>query len=177
MLLTARALPPDLDRLQARGVRVTLLPFARDAGPGWGALKLVGHASAVVGKQIAQRRRAFEGLYVTPDGDVTEGTTSNVFAVVRGALVTPPTDGTILGGVTRDRVIAAARRLGLRVRTAPLATVRLRRAEEIFVTASTIEVVPVVRIDGRRVGAGMPGEITRALQSAYRVAVARALRR
>jgi D-amino acid aminotransferase len=177
ILLTVRALPADLDRLQERGVGVTLLPFARDAGPGWGALKLVGHASAVLGKQLAQRRRAFEGLYVTPDRDVTEGTTSNVFAVVQGTLVTPPTDGTILGGVTRDRVLAAARRLGVRVREAPLDVDRVRSAEEFFVTASTIEVVPVVRIDGRRVGDGEPGEITRALQHAYRAAVARELRR
>ena len=177
ILLTVRALPPDLDGLQARGVGVTLLPFARDAGPGWGALKLVGHASAVVGKQLAMRRRAFEGLYVTPDGFVTEGTTSNVFAVVRGALVTPPTDGTILGGVTRDRVLAAARRLGLRLRETSLAVDRLRRADEVFVTASTIEVLPVVRIDGRPVGDGGPGPTTRALQDAYRAAVARELRR
>jgi D-alanine transaminase len=130
-----------------------------------------------VGKQIAMRRRAFEGLYVTPDGFVTEGTTSNVFAVARGALVTPPTDGTILGGVTRDRVLAAARRLGLRLRETPLAVDRLRRADEVFVTASTIEVLPVVRIDGRRVGDGGPGPTTRALQDAYRAAVARELRR
>jgi branched-subunit amino acid aminotransferase/4-amino-4-deoxychorismate lyase len=177
ILLTVRALPPNLDRLQARGVGVTLLPFARDAGPGWGALKLVGHASAVLGKQIAQRRRAFEGLYVTPAGDVTEGTTSNVFAVMRGALVTPPADGTILGGVTRDRVLAAARQLGLRVRQTALPVDRLQSAAEVFVTASTIEILPVVRIDGRRIGDGRPGATTGALQDAYRAAVARELRR
>jgi D-alanine transaminase len=176
ILLTVRALPPDLDRLQTLGVGVRLLPFARDAGPGWGALKLVGHASAVLGKRLAHRRRAFEGLYVTPDGDVTEGTTSNVFAVVRGALVTPPADGTILSGVTRDRVLAAARRLELRTRETPLSVERLRRADEVFVTASTIEVLPVVRIDGRIVGGGRPGPVTRALQDAYRAGVARALR-
>ena len=177
ILLTVRALPPRLDRLQARGVAVTLLPFARDAGPGWGALKLVGHASAVLGKQIAQRRRAFEGLYVTPDGHVTEGTTSNVFAVVRGTLVTPPADGTILSGVTRDRVLAAARRLRLPVRERPLAVDALRAADEVFVTASTVEVLPVVRMDGRPVGHGRPGATTQALQDAYRAAVARELRR
>jgi D-amino acid aminotransferase len=177
ILLTVRALPPDLDRLQSRGVAVTLLPFARDAGPGWGTLKLVGHASAVLGKQLAQRRRAFEGLYVTPEGDVTEGTTSNVFAFVRGTLSTPPADGTILCGVTRDRVLAAARRLGLRVRETSIPVDRLRRADEVFVTASTIEVLPIVRIDGRRIGDGRPGVTTRALQDAYRAAVARELGR
>lgn len=173
LLLTVRPLPADLATLQARGVAVVLLPFARDAGPGWGALKLVGHASAVVGKTIAMRRRAFEGLYVTPDGLVTEGTTSNVFAVVGRTLVTPPADGAILSGVTRDRVLAIARRLGVPTREAAPAAASLRRAAEVFVTASTVEIVPVVRVDGNAIGDGRPGPVTRRLQQEYRALVAR----
>jgi D-amino acid aminotransferase len=177
MLLTIRPLPPALDALQERGVAVVLLPFARDAGPGWGAVKLVGHASAVVGKMLAVRRHAFEALYVTPEGHVTEGTTSNVFAVERGALVTPPADGTILRGVTRDLVLRVARRAGVVTREAPLTVARLRHAAEIAVTASTIEILPVTRLDGRRLGDGRPGPVTRALQAAYRAEVARVLGR
>jgi len=176
LLLTVRPLPPALAALQSRGVAATLLPFARDAGPGWGALKLVGHPSAILGKQLALRRHAFEGLYVTPDGFVTEGTTSNVFAVARGTLVTPPADGSILCGVTRDLVLRIARRAGLRTREAPLSVAQLRRADEVFVTASTIEVLPVVRIDRAPVGGGRPGPVTRALQDGYRRAVVRAMR-
>jgi D-amino acid aminotransferase len=175
LLLTVRALPPALATLQSRGVAATLLPFARDAGPGWGALKLVGHPSAVLGKQLALRRRAFEGLYVTPDGLVTEGTTTNVFAVERGTLVTPPADGSILSGVTRDLVLRIARRTGLRTSEAPLSVARLRRADEAFVTASTIEVLPIVRLDRVALNGGRPGPVTRALQEGYRGAVARAM--
>ena len=176
LLLTVRALPAGLDALQARGVAVTLLPFARDAASGWGALKLVGHVSAVVGKRLATRRRAFEGLYVTSTGLVTEGTTSNVFAVERGTLLTPPADGAILRGVTRDLVLTIARQLGLRAREISLTADRLRDADEVFLTASTIEVLPVTRVDRRRIGDGCPGAVTRALQDGYRNRVARALR-
>jgi D-amino acid aminotransferase len=176
-LLTVRPIPSDLATLQARGVSVVLLPFARDAGPGWGAFKLVGHASAVLGKTIAKRRRAFEGLYVTPDGHVTEGTTSNLFAVLDGVLVTPPTDGTILAGVTRDLVRTIARRAGLRARETSITVTGLRRAAEVFLTASTIEVLPVVRVDGRAVGNGRPGPLTRRLQERYQAAVTRKLGR
>jgi branched-subunit amino acid aminotransferase/4-amino-4-deoxychorismate lyase len=176
LLLTVRPLPPGLAALQACGVAATLLPFPRDAGRGWGALKLVGHPSAVLGKQVAVRRRAFEGLYVTPDDLVTEGTTTNLFVVVRGTLMTPPADGSILCGVTRDLVLRIARRTGLRVREAPLPVARLRRADEVFVTASTIELVPVVRIDRVAVGGGRPGPMTRALQAGYQAAVARTVR-
>jgi D-amino acid aminotransferase len=176
-LLTVRPLPATLARLQAHGVGVVLLPFGRDVGPDWGDVKVVGHASAVVGKMVALRRRAFDGLYVTRDGDVTEATTSNVFAVERGTLLTPPADGAILRGVTRDLVLRLARRAGVRTREVALPVDRLRRADELFLTASTIEIVPVVRADARRVGNGRPGPVTRALQAAYRDAVARVLRR
>jgi D-amino acid aminotransferase len=174
-LMTVRPIPPHLGTLQTRGVVAALLPFARDVGPGWGALKLVGHPSAVVGKAFAQRRGAFEGLYVTPDGRVTEGTTSNLFMVLDGVLVTPPADGTILAGVTRELVLRIARRAGLRTREAWITTAGLRRAAEVLLTASTIEVLPVVRVDGRRVGDGRPGPVVRRLQEGYRSAVTRAL--
>ena len=177
LLLTARRLPAHLARRQREGVPVVLLPFPRDAGPPWGGLKLVGHASAVAGRVAASRRGAAEGLYVTPGGEVTEATSANLFLVERGALVTPPLAAGILPGVTRALVIALARRAGLRVREERVTVARLRRAREIFLTASTIEILPVARLDGRAVGGGRPGPVTRRLQSAYAAHVAGVLRR
>jgi D-alanine transaminase len=100
-----------------------------------------------------------------------------VFAVVGGTLVTPPADGTILPGVTRELVLRIARRAGVRTREVSLPVARLRRAAEVFVTASTIELLPVVRVDGRAIGAGRPGPVTRVLQHAYRAQVERTLGR
>src|SRR5439155_1165668 len=94
-----------------------------------------------------------------------------------GGLVTPPLATGILPGVTRALVIALARRAGLRVREERVTVARLRRAREIFLTASTIEVLPVVRLDGRAVGGGRPGPATLRLQLAYAGHVAAALRR
>ena len=177
LLLSARQLPAHLEPRRREGIPVVLLPFPRDAGAPWGGLKLVGHPSAVVGRVTASRRGAAEGLYVTAAGEVTEATSANVFLVERGALVTPPRASGILPGVTRALVIALARRAGLRVREERIAAPRLRRAREIFLTASTIEILPVVRIDGRAVGPGRPGPVTRRLQSAYAAHVAGVLRR
>ena len=176
-LLTIRPLAPDLAQTQARGIGVLLLPFPRDAAPPWGSLKLVGKASGVVGRMLAQRRGAQEALYVTADGEVTEATTANLFLVERGRVVTPPTNGALLGGVTRDLVVRLARRAGIVVREERVTVARLRRAAEVFITASTVEVLPVVLLDGRRIGAGRPGPITQALQQGYRAAVAAALAR
>jgi len=159
-LLTIRPLAPDLAQTQALGIGVLLLPFPRDAAPPWGSLKLVGKASGVVGRMLAQRRGAQEALYVTADGAVTEAT-----------------NGALLGGVTRDLVVRLARRVGIVVREERVTVARLRRAAEVFITASTVEVLPVVLLDGRRVGAGRPGPITLALQERYRAAVSATLAR
>jgi D-amino acid aminotransferase len=174
VLLAARRLPPALDEHRRRGIAAVLLPFARDASPWWGALKTVGHPSAVLGRLAAARRRAFEGLYVTPEGMVTEATSANLFVVERGAIVTPPCTAGVLPGVTRAVVMALARRAGLRVEQDDIPVRRLRRAREIFLTGSTIEVLPVVALDGRPVRDGRPGPVARLLQERYtaRVAVA-----
>lgn len=174
LLLTVRPLPADLDRRQRDGVAAVLLRYPRVAQPPWGALKLIGQVSSVAGKRDAARRRAAEALFVTAQGHVTEGATSNVFAVFGTTLVTPPADGQILDGVTRLAVLRLARRAGLTVRETPLSVARLRRAGEAFLTASTIELMPVVRLEGARVGDGVPGPVTRLLQEAYRRDVARA---
>jgi branched-subunit amino acid aminotransferase/4-amino-4-deoxychorismate lyase len=175
LLLHARALPPDLATRQAHGVAAVTLPFPRDAAPAWGTTKLLGQASAVVGRGIAARRGAAEGLYVTPEGEVTEATGANLFVVERGAVVTPPVGAGILPGVTRALVVALAHRIGLPIREQAVSVARLRRAGEVFLTASSIEIVPVVRLDGRVVGRGRPGPVTRLLQARYTAHVRAAL--
>jgi branched-subunit amino acid aminotransferase/4-amino-4-deoxychorismate lyase len=173
LLLTVRPLPPDLEAQRAQGIRAILLPFSRNAGPHWARYKLLGHASAVRGRQLAARRGAAEGIYVSADGEATEGTSSNLFAIRRGVLLTPPRTSGILGGVTRDLVLRLARRAGVRVRERRLPASDLASADEIFVTASTIEVLPIVRLGRRRVGGGVPGPLTRMLQERYRQVVLR----
>jgi D-amino acid aminotransferase len=176
-LLTVRRLPANLTEQQTDGIAAMLLPFPRDVTPPWGRFKLLGHASAVLGRMLAARHGAHEGLYVTTAGEVTEGTTSNLVLVERGAVVTPPLASGVLGGVTRDLVLRVARRAGLTVREEPCPVTRLRAAGEAFVTSSTVEILPLVRLDGRPLGGGRPGPVTRTLQARYRAAVAAAIRR
>jgi branched-subunit amino acid aminotransferase/4-amino-4-deoxychorismate lyase len=173
VLLTVRPLPADLGLHQASGIGAVLLGFPRDSGPPWGATKLVGHPSAVLGRAVAARHGAEEGFYVTSDGTVTEGTTSNLFVVRGGRLITPPLAAGVLPGVTRDRVLALARRARVTVRERAISVAQLAAADEVFVTASTVEVLPVTRLDGRRVGDGRPGPLTRRLQGLYAAWVAR----
>ncbi len=176
-LLTVRRLPEDLAAQQTDGIAAILLPFPRDVTPPWGRFKLLGHPSAVLGRMLASRCAAREGLYVTTAGEVTEGTTSNLFLVEDAAVVTPPLASGVLGGVTRDLVLRVARRAGIAVREEPCPVPRLRAAEEVFLTSSSVEILPLVRLDGRHIGGRRPGPVTRALQARYRAAVAAACRR
>ena len=101
------------------------------------------------------------------DGHLTEGAASNVFAVLAGAVHTPPKSEELLPGITRDLVLELAREAGLPVHEAPVSAARLEAAEEIWLSSSTRELLPVTRLDGRPVGGGRPGPLWRRVHAAY----------
>src|SRR5690606_3064859 len=94
------------------------------------------------------------------DGLVTEASAANVFAVREGRLYTHPEGPHILSGITRQVVIEMAREDGMPVVEEAVAADDLPRVDEVFLTSTMSEIVPVVRIDGRPVGAGRPGPVT-----------------
>jgi branched-subunit amino acid aminotransferase/4-amino-4-deoxychorismate lyase len=130
-------------------------------------LKLLDYVPGILGRRLAARRDAYEGLYVDPDGYVTEAATANVFAWNGRRLITPPL-ANILPGVTRRLVIELAAAEGLQVVERRLKATELLAAREAFLTSSTAEVVPIVAIDARRVGDGAVGPQVRRLQTLYR---------
>jgi D-alanine transaminase len=143
------------------GVPVAVLPDERWARC---SIKSVALLPNVLAKEQARRRGAKEAVLVR-DGVVTEGASSNVFAVVDGVLRTHPADAAILNGVTRQVVLEVAPRLGIPVREEPIRVEELFRAEELFYTSTTCHVQPIARVDARELGAA--GPITRRLQEAY----------
>jgi D-alanine transaminase len=108
------------------------------------------------------------------DGRITEGTHNNVFVVLGGGLFTPPADGLILEGVTRGVLLELARADGMAVEERVLHLDDLVDAEEIFFTSATTELRATVRLDGRTVGDGRPGPVTRRLRSLLRERIAQA---
>ena len=135
------------------------------ARAGFPEAKTVNYLAAVSGIAAAHRAGAVEPLIVDREGLVREGETANFFAVVSGTLVTPGRG--ILRGVTRELVLELARGF-LRVEERDLPFPELAEAEEAFITATNKEIVPVVNIGGRSVGAGFPGPETRKLMAAFR---------
>lgn len=122
----------------------------------------------IMAKAEANRYGAGEGLMLTREGYVGEATGDNIFLVKNGALLTPSPSIGILQGITRDTVIGLAREAGLSV-TEPLMTqYDVYNADEVFLTGTAAEVIPAIEFDGRLIGDGRPGPITRRLIAAFR---------
>jgi branched-chain amino acid aminotransferase len=131
------------------------------------------YLNSVLAVAEAKRQGAYEALMLDHRGMLTEGSSSNVFVVIGGLLMTPPLDGAILRGVTRGVVIDAAKTRGIRVLEVPLSESSLLEIDEAFITSSVREVVPAVKIGDRVLGDGTPGPVTRQVMAGFREAVDR----
>lgn len=189
----ALGLDPGLSRHALRVVIVTPLksPSAETYRDGVGVIthrtervtdhsaaagaKVGNYLVAVLASREARLAGAAEALIVDGRGNVVEGSTSNVFAVLGdGTLVTPPESDGILLGITRESVLAVAAELGIPVALQSLPLDVLKAAAEVFFCSSIRELVPVVSVDGTPIGAGKPGPTTLRLLTAFRAACQRA---
>lgn len=158
----ASAFVPPVAQQQA-GVEITLLPDIR-----WSRcdIKSVALLPSVLAGQRARELGVEEAVFVR-DGAITEGTHTNVAALIDGTLVTPPRSQYVLAGVTRQAVLELCRELGIPFDEFPILEPWLARAQECLIMSTMIEVMPVIAIDGRPVGDGLPGPVTRRLQQAF----------
>jgi branched-chain amino acid aminotransferase len=127
---------------------------------------------SVLAIREAKSRNAFEAITLTSDGKISDGITSNIFMVQKGRLLTPSHDAGILEGITRGVLLALARREGIDAGEGVFDVEEIARSNELFLTSSTREIVPIVRVEGQPVGSGKPGPVTRQLLSAYRREIA-----
>jgi branched-chain amino acid aminotransferase len=116
----------------------------------------------------ARAAHAQEALITDGRGTVVEGATSNVFAVLGGKLVTPPVEAGILLGITRRHILEIAEELGITIELRAPGVEELYGADEVFISSSIREILPVVRVNGRPVGQGRPGAVARQLLLAFR---------
>jgi D-alanine transaminase len=129
-------------------------------------IKAITLLANVLMRQEAADERALEAILIR-DGMAVEGAASNLFVVEEEVLTTPPKGPYLLPGVTRDLVLELAADAGLAVAERPVPRERLAAAEEIWLTSSTREIMPVTRLDGRAVGPGRPGHLWHRMQGLY----------
>ncbi|WP_188259630.1 D-amino-acid transaminase [Azospirillum tabaci] len=159
--VTAFAKPEQLEK----GVAVVTVPDIR-----WGRrdIKTVGLLAPVLAKQQAAEAGAYEAWLIDPDGTVTEGSSSNAWIVTQGGvLVTRAPSQKILNGITRLSLLRLAGERGIPVEERSFTVEEALAAREAFVSSAGTFALPVTRIDGKPVGEGRPGPITRTLRQAY----------
>jgi len=144
----------------AEGAKIITVAHTR-AIPG---AKTIDYIRAIMVLAEARQKGAIEAVYVDPEGLVREGTTSNIFAFIGDRLVTPGTD--ILNGITRQKVLGLAEGI-YSVDIRDLRRSELVHADEVFITSSNRLIVPIARVDDEVIGAGRPGERTRAVMQAF----------
>jgi len=122
-----------------------------------------------LGSQEAFRKGAFEGVMRNYRGEIAECTTANIFIVKDGVAYTPPLEAGLLAGITREFLFEVAAEVGVPMREHVMLDADLLGADEAFLTSTTRELVPIVRVDEHVIGNGRPGAITTDLLEAFRV--------
>jgi branched-chain amino acid aminotransferase len=131
-------------------------------------VKSLNYLNNILAKIEGAQAGCVEALMMNHKGEIAECTGDNIFLVNKGEVLTPPIDAGILEGITRDAVIEIAREARLTVREIPLTKYDVYVADECFLTGSAAEVVPVVKVDNRKIGDGKPGPVTRDLTKRFR---------
>ncbi|QPD06124.1 MAG: D-alanine aminotransferase [Candidatus Nitrospira kreftii] len=134
----------------------------------WGRcdIKSVNLLANVLAREEARKARVFEAIFMR-DGLVMEGALSNVMVVQDGVVMTAPEGPRILSGVTRTVVLDLAKKEEIPVEERSISLDALYSADEVFLTGTTLEVLGVVQIDGKTIGSGQPGPITRTLAARW----------
>lgn len=151
------------ETLRENGASVKLLPDERWQNC-W--IKTLNLLPNLLAKQEAFEAGAFEAVLVR-DGVVTEGSSSNIFLVKEGVLITPPATKHILHGITRIAVLDIASELGISVEEEEFAPEAILEADEVFLTSTGIEIVPVTSADETKIGTGKPGAVTEKIYEAF----------
>lgn len=168
VVILTRPLPPRNPRRDRRGADLILVRSVVAEAPAIATIKSTSYLTRMLARLEVQRANADEGLLATARGNIVEGTATNLFLVRRQHLYTPPISDGALPGVTRHVVLRLAQQLGIRCHETHITTQHLRRADELFLTGSSTELLPIRHIRGLTTKHTIPGHITQQLMSAYR---------
>jgi D-alanine transaminase len=176
VIITAKELDPTaVDARKSKGIKVITRPDERWARCDIKTTQLLPNLLA---KTDARKDGAYEAWLVDRDGFVTEGSSTTAWIVTaNGEIVTRDLSNAILPGVTRHVITTLAKRARIPIVERRMTVRELLAADEVLLTASTIEVLPVVRVEKTRIGNGRPGPVTRLLQDHYHRHVARTVGR
>lgn len=165
------------EELYLRGVMVSIVKTRRNAPEALNPkIKSLNFLNNILAKIEAKEEGTYEAIMLNYQGQLTEGTISNIFFVKNKTLYTPSIEAGILDGITREMVIRIAKGKGIKVEEGIYNPGNLYGADEAFITNTTLEVLSVVKVDDKTIGNGNPGPITKDLHKGYKKEVERYLR-
>ncbi len=125
------------------------------------------YLNSIIATQEAKRNGFDEAILLDHNGNVSEAPGENIFIVREDKLITPPLSSSALNGITRDAIIKIAGDLDIDITETEIARSELTISDEIFLTGTAAEITPIILMDGKKVGDGKPGDITKKMMSAY----------
>jgi len=168
LVINIRPFTPLSKVAYKKGIRVMLFQERANLVNGLSLrLKSCNYLSNILIKELSDRKNFMEGVVVDPDFGVTEGTTSNIFIVEQGQLKTPPLSPYVLAGITRQVVLEIARDHKIPFTEEKITAEELICADEIFITNSCIEIVPVTQVNSNFIGLKKPGILTRFIHEEF----------
>jgi branched-chain amino acid aminotransferase len=125
------------------------------------------YLNSIIATQEAKNNGYDEAVLLDHNGNVSEAPGENIFIVRNGQLITPPLSSSALEGITRDAIIKVGRDLDMEVFEREVTRSELTMSDEIFLTGTAAEITPIIAMDGKKIGNGKPGNITKKMMSEY----------
>ena len=168
VLISARSLAPLPPEKYGTGFKAAISFLRRNSQSPLSRLKSTCYMENVLARMTARAAGYDEAILLNEQGYLAEGSTTNVFLVSHGELITPCFESGVLPGITRDAVLEIARTSNIKATERWVELNELIEAQEAFVTNSILELMPLVSVEGRLIGPGRPGKLTGDLLFAYR---------
>lgn len=168
IMVVAEKLALPSPQVYEEGIRTAIVSARRNSQSPLSRIKSLNYLDGLIAHSEAVAAGADEAILLNERGFVAECSTSNIFLVVERQLLTPSEESGILPGITREVVLELAQGLGIAAVAGEIPVADLLGADEAFLTNSIIEVMPITEVDGKPIGPGKPGEVTKRLMAAYR---------
>jgi len=172
LVIVARNFEGYPGRMFSKGINAKIIGVTNEYSV-LSKMKTANYLNYILARFDAQSAGSDEAILTNTRGFITEGATSNIFVVKNNGLITPSEASGILPGITRGVIIEIAKRLKISVKEKLLSRRELLGADEIFLTNSLAEVLPVTKVNSKRIGSGLVGDITKLLRISYQKEVIR----
>jgi len=175
VLVAAKNLIPLPPKKYELGFKGTLSSIRRNSLSPLSRLKSTCYLDSILARMEAKAARADEAIMLNEQGYLAEGSISNIFLVCQRMLVTPSLGSGALPGITREAVLEIAQTFNIKAEEREVELKELTQAEEAFITNSVLEIMPLTWFDGKPIGTGKPGQLTKNLMTAYKKLVNKTL--